>query len=122
VIISAVSRGEFISERMLHIILWGQWRNINILNVRTPCEDKSDDAKNRYDMKVLLGDIRAKVVREDTFKLTIGNGSSHKINNDNRVRVVNFATSKNLGVKSTLFPHQNIHKYTWTSPARKMHN
>jgi hypothetical protein len=28
---------------------------------------------------------------------------------------VNFATSKNLIVKSTTFPHRNIHKYTWTS-------
>ena len=34
----------------------------------------------------------------------------------------NFATSKNLVVKSTMFPHQNIHKYTWTSPDGKTHN
>ena len=27
------------------------------------------------------------------------------------VRIVNFATSKNLVVKSTMFPHRNIHKY-----------
>jgi hypothetical protein len=31
-----------------------------------------------------------------------------------KVRVVNFATSKDLIVKSTMFPHRNIHKYTWT--------
>jgi hypothetical protein len=40
----------------------------------------------------------------------------------NGVRVVNFATSKNLTVKSTIFPHCNIHKFTWTSPDGKMHN
>jgi hypothetical protein len=33
-----------------------------------------------------------------------------------------FATSKNLVVKSKLFPHRNIHKYTWTSPDGKTHN
>jgi hypothetical protein len=38
------------------------------------------------------------------------------------LRVVNFATSKNLVVKSTMFLHQNIHKYTWTSPDGKTHN
>jgi hypothetical protein len=36
--------------------------------------------------------------------------------------VVNFAKSKNLVVKSTMFPHRSIHKYTWTSPDGKTHN
>jgi hypothetical protein len=40
----------------------------------------------------------------DIFKPTIGNESSHEIINDNGVKVVNFATSKNLVVKSTMFP------------------
>ena len=66
-------------------------------------------------MKILLGDLNAKVGREIIFKPTIGNESLHQNSNDNGVRIVNFATSKNLVVKSTMFPHQNIHKYTWTS-------
>jgi hypothetical protein len=60
--------------------------------------------------------------KEYTFKPTIGNESLHEDSNDNGVRVVNFATSKNLVVKSTMFPHRNIHKYTWTSPDGKTHN
>jgi hypothetical protein len=63
-----------------------------------------------------------KVGREDIFKPTIGNESSHEITNDNGVRVVNFATSKNLVVKSTMFSHRSIHKYTWTSPDGKTHS
>jgi len=42
--------------------------------------------------------------------------------NDNGVRIVNFATSRNLVVKSMMFPHQNIHYYNWTSPDGKTHN
>jgi hypothetical protein len=38
------------------------------------------------------------------------------------LRAVNFATCKNLDVKSTMFPHHSIHKYTWTSPDGKTHN
>jgi hypothetical protein len=56
--------------------------------------------------------------RDDIFKLIVGN----EANKVNGVRIVNFATSKNLDVKSKMFTHQNIHKYTWTSPdGRKTH-
>jgi endonuclease/exonuclease/phosphatase family metal-dependent hydrolase len=72
-------------------------------------------------MKILLGDLNAKVGREDIFKQIIGNKSLHEASNDNGVRVVNFATSKNLIVKST-FPHCDIHKHTWTSPDGVTHN
>jgi hypothetical protein len=73
-------------------------------------------------MNILWGDFNAKIDREDIFKLTVGNESSHEISNDNGVRVVNFATSENLVVKSTVFPHRDFHKYTWTSPGGKTHN
>ena len=46
----------------------------------------------------------------------------HQDSNDNGVRTVNFATSKNLVVKSMMFPHTDIHKHTWTSPDGKTHN
>jgi hypothetical protein len=44
-------------------------------------------------MKILLGDLNAKVGREDIFKPTTGNESLHEISNDSGVRVVNFAIS-----------------------------
>jgi hypothetical protein len=57
-----------------------------------------------YHIKILLGNFNAKVGREDISKPTIGNESLHEISNDDGVRAVNFATSKNLIVKSTMFP------------------
>jgi endonuclease/exonuclease/phosphatase family metal-dependent hydrolase len=73
-------------------------------------------------MKILLGDFNVKVGRESIFKLIIVNESLQAISNDNGVRVVNFATSKNLTVKSTMFPHRNIHKCIWTFPDGRTHN
>jgi hypothetical protein len=73
-------------------------------------------------MKILLADFTAKLRREDIFKPTVGNGSLHHRSNGNGVRVVNFATSKNLVVKRTVFPHRSIHKYTWTFPDGKTHS
>jgi hypothetical protein len=62
----------------------------------------------KYHIKILLRDFDVKVGREDIFKPTIENESLHVISNDNGVRLVIFATSKNLTVKSTMFPHRNI--------------
>jgi len=76
----------------------------------------------KYHIKILLGDFNAKVGKEKIFKPTIGNESLHQYSNDNGIRIVNFVTSKNLVVKSMMFPHRNIHKYTWTSPDWKTHN
>jgi hypothetical protein len=69
-------------------------------------------------MKTLLGDFNAKVGREDIFKPTVGSEIHCEISNDNGVRVVNFATSDNRTIKSTMFLHLNIHKFTWTSDER----
>jgi hypothetical protein len=85
-ITSAVKRVEFICDRMSYITLRGRWCDI-ILNVHTSTEDKTDDMKDRfyeelkhvfhkfhrYHMKILLGDINAKVGKDDIFKTTIGN-------------------------------------------------
>jgi hypothetical protein len=135
-IIPTVKRVEFVSGRMSYIILRGPWCHIIVLNDHAPTEDKAYEVKDsfyedlervfdkfpNYHMKILLGDFNAKIGREDIFKPTIWNESLHEISNDNGVRLVNFATSKNLRVKSTMFPHHIIHKCTWTSPDEKTHN
>jgi hypothetical protein len=134
-IVSTVKRVESVSDRMSYIILRGRWCHIILLNVHAPTKDNTDDVKDsfyekvecvfdklmKFHMKILLGDFNAKVGREDIFKPTIENESSHKISNNNGVRLVKFATSKNR-VKSTMFPHRNIHKYNWTFPDGKTHN
>jgi hypothetical protein len=60
--------------------------------------------------------FNAKVRKEDIFKPTIGNESLRETSNDNGVKVATFATSKNLFVKNTIFPHGEIHKISWTTP------
>ena len=73
-------------------------------------------------MKILLGVFNVKVGKKNIFKPTIGNENLHQNSNDNGVRIISFATSKNLVVKNTVFPHLNIHKHTWTSPDGNTHN
>jgi hypothetical protein len=47
-------------------------------------------------MNILLGDLSAKVGKEDISKVAIGIESVHEIFNDNVVKIANFSTSKNL--------------------------
>jgi len=42
----------------------------------------------------------------------------HEIIDDKGIRVVNFARSRTLFIKATVFPHRSIHKHTWTSYGR----
>jgi hypothetical protein len=110
---------------MSYIIPRVRWHDIIVLNVHAPTQDKIDDMKDsfyeelkrvfekfpKYHMKIWLGDFNAEVGREDIFKPTIGNESLHEISRDNGVRLVNFSTSRNLIVKSTMFSHRKIHKF-----------
>jgi hypothetical protein len=57
-------------------------------------------------MKIVLGDFNAKVGRENIFKPTVANESLHQDSNDNGIRIMNIATSKNVVVKSRMSQHQ----------------
>jgi hypothetical protein len=59
-------------------------------------------------MKALVGDVSAKVSKEDFLKPKIEDEGLYKMSDD---RVVNFASSKMVTAKSTMFPHHNIHKF-----------
>jgi hypothetical protein len=79
------------------------------MKVHSPTRDKIDYVKDSFYEelervldnfpKIPFENVIAKVGKEDIFKPTIGNESLHKISNDNGVRLINFATSKNLTIK-----------------------
>jgi len=64
------------------------------------------------DIKIILGDFKAKVGKESIYKLTIDNESLHNETNKNRRKIIQFVISKGLNVRSTTLPHKDIHKET----------
>jgi hypothetical protein len=47
-IISALKKAEFVSDRMLYIIIRGHWCDIIVLNADAPTEDKIDDTNDSF--------------------------------------------------------------------------
>ena len=47
-ITSAVKRVGFVSYRVSYIVLRGLWRNIVVLNVHAPSEEKGDESKYSF--------------------------------------------------------------------------
>ncbi|CAG4965960.1 unnamed protein product [Colias eurytheme] len=125
-----------INERVCKIRLRGRFQNYTIINVHAPTEDTDIEDKERWyfdlenicinspkgDVKIIIGDLNAKVGREKLYRPTIGAHSLHETSNDNGTRLVALATSLNMTIGSTCFPHKSIHKVTWVSPDRITHN
>ena len=64
------------------------------------------------DIKIILQDFNAKVGKEYIYKPTIGNENLHNETNNNGIKMIQFAITKGLNVRSTTFPHKDIHKET----------
>jgi hypothetical protein len=65
----------------------------------------------------VLEDFNAKLGRENILKPTVGKENLHRISNENEDRL-----SKYNRIKSTMFSHSNIHKFTSMFPDDKTCN
>lgn len=118
------------NPRISLLTIKAYWFNLTIISVHAPTEEKTQEEKDDfYDeltnvvdgipnnrIVVVLGDLNAKVGKELIFKPTIGHHSLHEVSNNNGLNLIDFATSKDLVIKSTMFPHKKINKGTWKSP------
>lgn len=126
----AVMNFEPVDERMCVMRIRGKFFNTTLICVHAPTEESEEEVKDqfyekleevfdrqpRHDIKMIVGDMNAKVGREEIYRPTIGQHSIHETSNNNGVRLVDYAVSRNMTVSSTFFPHKRVHLETWMSP------
>lgn len=127
---------EAISNRVCKMRIQGKYRKITICNIHAPTEDKDVREKNEfyeeiggiweripnYDLKILIGDMNAKIGREEEYKNVTGGKSKHLVSNENGKILIQFAEENNLKIRSTAYDHKDIYKETWISPDGRTKN
>jgi hypothetical protein len=126
---------QLVKWRLCKLRIKGRFHNYSIICIHAPTEEKSEDEKNSFydlfekeykcpksDIKLILGDFNAKIGQENTLMGIIGQRRLHKDSNDNGMRVIGYAASRNMVIGSTMFSHKEIHKATWKSPDGRTFN
>jgi endonuclease/exonuclease/phosphatase family metal-dependent hydrolase len=127
---------EPINERICRIRLKGKFRNISLLSVHAPTEERSDEEKEsfyerleetygkipKYDMKIILGDFNAKIGKEECIKEVAGRFTLHKETSKNGWYLVDYVTRNGMKIRSTQFDHKKIHLGTWKVPGSELVN
>lgn len=125
-----------VNERICLLRLKTRFFNLAIINVHAETEEKDDMTKENFyqelrkvydtissnDIKLVIGDLNAKIGWEPIYKDIIGTHSLHTESNDNWLRAIDFASSRGMAIMSTQFPRKDIHKWTWTTPDDRSHN
>jgi hypothetical protein len=63
-----------------------------------------------------LGDLNAKIGKEEVYQNAAGEHTLHEISTRNREWVCEYAIANNMKINSTYYQHKRIHKGTWVSP------
>ena len=74
-------------------------------------------------MIMMMGDWNAKIgATQEGEDGVVGRHGLGVERSQNGFRFVSFCAANNLAIVSTMFPHKNMHKYTWTAPNGRVRN
>jgi len=118
------------NEKLCKLRIKGHFNNLWIISVHAPTEEKTDEEKEKFyedlqivhnkipkhDLVIILGDLNAKIGKEDIYQDVAGKHTLHEISNRNGEWVCEYAIANNMKKISTYYQHKRIHKGTWMSP------
>ncbi len=127
---------EPVSSRIITARFNSKGRKVTILQCYAPTNtadiaDKEEfyeilqatiDKVPERDLKILMGDINAKVGSDNTNRELIMGKHGVGEQNENGELFTEFCSFNDLVIGGTLFPHKTTHKTTWMSPDSKTEN
>ena len=126
-----------VSDRIMTARFYSKYIKTTIIQVYTPTNEANNDTKDDFyeqlqrtvdevpghDMMIIMGDWNAKVgPPQDGEEGIVGIHGLQCDRSDNGERFVDFCAAHRCPIMTTMFPHKDIHKYTWTSPDGKYRN
>ena len=125
-----------VSPRLLTARFNSKGRKVTIIQCYAPTnaadeQDKTEfyeqlqsvlDKAPKRDIKIVMGDMNAKVGSDNTGRELIMGRHGTGDQNENGEMFTEFCAFNDLVIGGTLFPHRDIHKTTWTSPNGKTEN
>ena len=126
-----------VSDRIMTARFTSKFIKTTVVQVYAPKNEADEETKDsfydmlqrvtdeipRHDMIMIVGDWNAKIgAAQDGEDGVVGRHGLGDERSENRVRFVSSCAANNLATVSTMFPHKNIHKYTWTAPNERVRN
>ena len=126
-----------VSDRIMTARFTSRFIKTTVVQVYAPTNEADEETKNsfydmlqkvtdeipRHDMIMMMGDWNAKIgAKQEGENGVVGRHGFGDERSENGVRFVSFCAANNLAIVSTMFPHKNIHKYTWTAPNGRARN
>lgn len=123
-----------VSDRIIYARIQTKIKKVSVLQCYAPTEMANNDDKDQFyeeltttllqcprtDIIILMGDFNAKCGSNKSD--STGSHGLHNEINDNGHRLRSICSEFRLVIGGTLFPHKNIHKYTWTQPGNRAKN
>ena len=128
---------RLISDRIIEARFYSRFIKTTVIQVYAQTNEADEQVKDdfyeqlqkivdgvpRREMLLVVGDWNANVGQQQLEEEgTVGKFGMAGERSDNGERFVSFCALNNLVIVSTMFPHKEIHRYTWTSPNGQHHN
>ncbi|KAL9976159.1 hypothetical protein ACROYT_G013418 [Oculina patagonica] len=126
-----------VSDRIITARFNSKHIKTTIIQVYAPTNDADTDEKDgfydllqqvydrtpQHDIIIIMGDWNAKLGHQlEGENGVVGKHGLGSDRSDNGERFIEFCAANNMAITTTMFPHKDIHKYTWTSPDGRTRN